>query len=150
MAYYNIAALDRLQLGAQAPGQIILFMTRMPPAKFRRSRGWKASMDNGVALATLGRQLDRHRSSGRSRSSACIFSNKGLMYNPDLRGLEDHQAGQGENLSPPLSRGEGGGEFFRYASALADWSHRRGSPAAAEQNQMRAAAVRPSGRPARY
>ncbi|MCZ7654445.1 MAG: hypothetical protein M5R42_09495 [Rhodocyclaceae bacterium] len=55
VAYYNIAGrLDRLQLGAQARSQIILFMTENALAKFRRSEGWKAGVDGSVALATLG------------------------------------------------------------------------------------------------
>lgn len=87
VAYYNIAAASiGLQLGAQARSQIVLFMTEISLANFRKSKGWKAGVDGSVALATLGAGGAIDTETAKKPIIGFIFSNKGLMYNLTFEG----------------------------------------------------------------
>ena len=87
VGYYSIASASiGFQLGAQAKGVAILFMTDKAFADFRRSKGWKAGVDGSVALATLGAGGEIDTETAKKPIIGFVFANKGLMYNLTLEG----------------------------------------------------------------
>lgn len=87
VAYYNIASASiGFQLGAQAKGIAILFMTDKAFADFRKSKGWKAGVDGSVAIATLGAGGELDTETAKKPIIGFVFANKGLMYNLTLEG----------------------------------------------------------------
>ncbi len=87
VAYYNIASASiGFQLGAQSRSQVVLFMNDKVLSDFRKSAGWKAGVDGGVALARLGAGGNIDTETARQPIIGFIFSNKGLMYNLTFEG----------------------------------------------------------------
>jgi lipid-binding SYLF domain-containing protein len=87
VGYYNIASASiGFQLGAQAKGIAILFMTDKALADFRKRKGWKVGVDGSVAIAKFGAGEELDTETARKPIIGFVFANKGLMYNLTLEG----------------------------------------------------------------
>jgi lipid-binding SYLF domain-containing protein len=85
--YYNtISASIGFQLGAQARSVIIMFMTEQALARFNRTDGWRAGVDAGVTLVTVGASGSIDTNEINSPVIGFILGETGLMYNLTLEG----------------------------------------------------------------
>jgi len=85
--YYSIASASiGFQMGAQVKTQIILFMNEKVLKDFRKSRGWQAGVDAGVAIATFGAGEEIDTKTAKEPIIGFILSQKGLMYNLTFEG----------------------------------------------------------------
>ena len=85
--YYNtVSASIGFQFGAQTRAVIIMFMTERALARFNRTDGWKAGVDAGVTLVTVGASGSIDTNEINSPVIGFILGETGLMYNLTLEG----------------------------------------------------------------
>jgi lipid-binding SYLF domain-containing protein len=85
--YYNtVSASFGFQFGAQARSVIIMFMTPEALDAFTDKDGWKIGVDGSVAIIAAGAGATVDTNTVTSPIVACIFDQKGLMYNLTLEG----------------------------------------------------------------
>ena len=86
-AYYSTAGASLgVQVGAQYKAQVILFMNEAVLRDFRKSRGWEAGVDGGIALAKRGVDGAIDTETLKAPIIGFVFSNRGFMYNLSLEG----------------------------------------------------------------
>lgn len=84
--YRTTAGSFGLQLGAQAKGVVIVFMSADSLQKFRNSEGWKVGVDGSVALIDIGAGKSIDSNNIKDPVVGFVFNSKGLMYNLTLEG----------------------------------------------------------------
>lgn len=84
--YRTTAGSFGLQLGAQAKGVVIVFMSADALQKFRDSDGWKVGVDGSVALIDIGAGKSIDSNNIKDPVVGFVFNSKGLMYNLTLEG----------------------------------------------------------------
>lgn len=84
--YRTTAGSFGLQLGAQAKGVVIVFMSTDSLQKFRNSDGWKVGVDGSVALIDIGAGKSIDSNNIKDPVVGFVFDSKGLMYNLTLEG----------------------------------------------------------------
>ena len=91
-AYYRTSAGSfGFQLGAQAKGILIAFMTPESLSAFRNSSGWKVGVDGSVALIDIGAGKSIDSTNIKDPVVGFVFDAKGLMYNLTLRRLQNRE-----------------------------------------------------------
>jgi len=87
--YYSTttASVD-LHIGAYAPSEIIMFMTRHALNAFKASNRWKTGVDGSVALVTIGAGGKINTNTTNHPIIGFIFSNEGVLYNLTFEGSE--------------------------------------------------------------
>ncbi len=87
LGYYSIASASfGLQIGAQAYGIVMVFLTDDALAKFRDSKGWEAGVDGSVAAAEWGAGKDINTQNYPDPIVGFVLDNKGLMAGITLEG----------------------------------------------------------------
>ncbi len=85
--YYRTSAGSfGFQLGAQAKGILIAFMTQESLDKFQNSSGWKIGVDGSVAIIDIGAGKSIDSANIKDPVVGFVFDSKGLMYNLTLEG----------------------------------------------------------------
>ena len=87
--YYSTAAASvGFQLGAQKKSIIVIFMQEDALKKFRASSGWKAGVDAGIAVVTVGAGGEMDTAKYKEPILGFVFGQAGLMYNLTLEGAK--------------------------------------------------------------
>ncbi len=88
-AYYSMASVSiGLQLGAQKTTYVVIFTNTQVLNAFKNSNGLESSIDGSVAVAKWGKGVDVSSLSFEKPIIVFAFSQKGLMYNLNIKGTK--------------------------------------------------------------